>query len=113
MMKLNLIDHLTKIDDSKIAIYDTFEIGCYKVDRGYKRYHENGAEVTGYDIYSDKEYAPNIYYTESWTKDDLTPEFRIQTSSYGAMKPSEIQKIIAGYQEAVEVVEVLTNTFLK
>ena len=113
MMKLNLTDHLTKIDDKKLAIWDSFEIGSYKVERVYKRLHDDGTELFNYGIESNEEFAPRIYYVEPWEEDGTKPCFKIQTTSYGALEPSEIQKVIAGYQEAVEVVEVLTNTFLK
>lgn len=40
-------------------------------------------------------------------------EFKIQTTSYGALEPAEIQEVIKGYETAMKVVEILTKEFIK
>lgn len=53
---------------------------------------------------------PEINYEDGlWTKEKSC--FKIQTCAYGAMGVAEIEKVVAGYQEAMEVVKVLTMNF--
>ena len=48
-------------------------------------------------------YLPEIYFDEN--------KFRIQTTSYGALESSEIDKVIEGYKTAQETVEELKKFF--
>lgn len=56
--------------------------------------------------FDNENYMPKIYYNDDWFG-EKKPHFTIQTTSYGDMKPEEIRKVIAGYQEAIEVVSIL------
>lgn len=58
-----------------------------------------------------KYYLPQIRFEDGFLSDEK-PGFEIQTAAYGAKSPAEIKKIIAGYEEAVEVVSVLEKHFL-
>lgn len=108
-MTLNLVEHNMKIEDGIVYTADTFDCGNYTIER----YAQNG-KVT--NIYVDKdesvEYLPTVSYRCRWTGNE-DPEFVIQTTAYGAKPVGEIEKVIAGYQEAVEVVKILTKNFLK
>lgn len=57
------------------------------------------------------EYLPNIYCRDDSEMRVLG--FDIQTTSYGALSADEIQKMIEGYNEAIEVVSVLTKRFVR
>lgn len=57
------------------------------------------------------DYLPDIY-----CRDDIEGNviaFEIQTTSYGSLETEEIKKMVAGLNEAVEVVEILTKEFVK
>ena len=57
-------------------------------------------------------YTPEIYF-KSMTFDGHVNEFKIQTTAFGALMPSEIQFVIDGYNHALAVVEFLKNEFVK
>ena len=56
-------------------------------------------------------YLPKIYYNED-VFGEKTPDFSIQTTSYGALNSEEFQKFIADQNEALEVVETLKKELL-
>ena len=62
-----------------------------------------------------KKYVPEIYYEEKMGIVNgsivRNESFEIQTTAYGPKSAEEIEKIIAGYQEAVEVVRILNKEF--
>ena len=45
-------------------------------------------------------------------EDGIITDFRIQTTSYGALKVEDTKKFIEAYNEAVEVVEILKAKFV-
>lgn len=60
------------------------------------------------------EYLPEIYVRDTYIDTKLTGfSFEVQTTSYGALEVDELQKVIAGLQEAAEVAQALTNKFGK
>lgn len=107
MKELKLIETRTK----DIYREETYEIGDYTVIVEFV----NG-EVDRISVKEDwnKEYVPPIYfgYDSIFAKHEKQ-QFKIQTVAYGAKDITEIQKVIEGYQNAIEVVEVLTKTFIK
>lgn len=59
-----------------------------------------------FSFYPDRSirYLPDIYdYGES--------AFRIQTTSYGSLPPEEIRKLIAGYQTALNAIQMVEEAF--
>lgn len=83
---------------------------------GYKLYDlENGYFVTkencswnciGFrlSIHSENNYLPDIY-----VKYDKEISYKIQTTSYGALVPEEIAKVIEGYHVALQTVEIVKS----
>ncbi len=65
-------------------------------------------------VYKDfkAEYTPDIYFKKQ-SFDGNVNEFKIQTTSYGSLNSTEIQKVIDGYNHAIAVVEFLKNEFVK
>ena len=114
-MTLCTIDHKEKVENGKKYERDEFTLGKhYTVVRNITRF-ENGERYIRFYVnlsFEDRHnnYFPEIYY-EDGVFGEAKPEFKIQTAGYGAMNPEEIQKIIAGYQEAIEAVEILTKNF--
>lgn len=95
-----------------ITIKEAYEIGGYEVDHITKIY-EDGSQYEsfriGVDI--DQEYLPEITYEYD---PGSSPEkrFLIMTKGYGELIPEEAEKMISGYQEAIEVVRILTEAFI-
>lgn len=114
-MTLCTINHMEKVENGKKYKRDKFTLGKhYTVVRNIIRY-EDGYVLKRIRVelsYEDRHnnYFPEIYYEDGCFVEDK-PEFKIQTTSYGAMNPEEIRKVIAGYQEAMEAVEILTKNF--
>lgn len=113
-MKLEMVNERYVNKPNCVAVEKLFRIGSYEVEVTKYTY------VTG-DIHIRRRisveknygehYLPEIYFRDN----ELTGEageFVIQTTSYGSLKPAEIKNIIAGYETAVEVVEILTKEFL-
>ena len=104
-LTLELVDHRIKFADDVRAL-DIFKIGSYTVNR--VTVHEGGKLVwSNVTVFSKSDYAPEIRY-DDWSD---KKQFKIQTTAYGALDAEEIKKVIAGYEEALEVVKVLTEKF--
>lgn len=89
---------------------DVYQIADYKV---LILYIDNN--MINFTIRAEHDdFTPNIYYCDGTVFGEQDkPHFEIQTSSYGALNPSQIEEVIKGYQTALRVVEVLTDTFIK
>lgn len=111
-MLLNHVDHKERESNGRHLERDTFTLGeHYRVTRFVTTY-EDGEVIKNYSVSSDDEYMPEIYYDDCFGLVGRgKPAFKIQTCAYGAKSVDEIEKIIAGYQEAVEAVKVLTLNF--
>lgn len=100
-MKLKLTDTIKK-EDKTIEVY---EIGRYTV-----RVVTYESGFRSIDIRSRRDdYLPEIY-----CRDDIEGRvigFEVQTTSYGAISPDEIRKVIAGLEEAAKVAEFLNMEF--
>ena len=116
-MELVKINERTKTDEENGVTYigTEYSIGDYQVERIEKHY-KDGEMVENIHVSAswedrNEKFLPEIYFNDDWfgTK---KKHFDIQTSSYGALAPEEIEKVIAGYQQAVEVVETLTDKFI-
>lgn len=95
-MKLELVKQIA--DEKRTCALYT--IGDYEVDVIY------GDVAKRISISKDyrEEFLPEIYFDNG--------EFQIQTTSYGSLNPSDIKKVIEGYEEALKIVEVLTAELL-
>ena len=115
MLELIKINEETKIDlqHNTTKEWTEYRIGRYTVDHIVYT-NENGYSTTRISVTKDwdSEYLPTIYYENMFDSDE-DKYFTIQTTAYGAKKPDEIKYIMAGYQEAIEVVKVLTENFIK
>ena len=89
-----------------------FRVGRYEVDQTTVTFVD-GESYTIIRVAGDwnERYLPEIYYCDGPMYEKA--HFRIQTTSYGWLEPEEIKEVIAKYQEAVEVVEVLTKEFCR
>lgn len=113
-MELNFTKHMEKkYEDGELRTRDEYEIGHYKVAWVKCFYAEDGSEnYENIQVFTADEYMPEIdYHDNFWSKEK--PEFKIQTCAYGSKGVDEIEKIISGYQEAVEVVKKLTERFIE
>lgn len=112
-MELKLIEHNEACENSVKYQSDCYTIGNYKIIKDTTIY-KNGKTFEQFDINKncEKRFIPTICFYESLF-DGEKKEFKIQTTSYGSLYPAEIQEVIDGYQEALEVVNILTDKFMK
>lgn len=94
---------------STIHLY-TCRVGQYRIERDLIEF-DNGSTRERLDIYPEGEYLPNIIFNRRRNGQNVH-EFKIETVTYGSLSPDELKKVIAGYEHALEVVEVLNNEFL-
>lgn len=113
MMTLKQIESRTKFyKDGEASRVDVFEISHYTVAIyttmvNMKETYKNITVTAD----SNELYFPDINYDNHYFEKDQKPEFKIQTTAYGALEAEAIKKVIAGYEEALEVVKVLTEKF--
>lgn len=106
-MTLNGIGY-KKNEDTEVFF---FEIGDYKVKRYVKTYGHNDKYVSiSVTADPEKKYMPDIEYRDGYLTSEK-PEFRVQTTAYGALNLDEIEQVMEGYKQAVEVVKILTKNF--
>lgn len=102
-MELKLLTTKEKSNGSIINIY---QIGNYKI------VEESNSNYNFISVRVDKdasEYIPEIYTRD---EDFKVVSFAIQTTSYGSLLVDEIEEVIKGFNEAVEVVKILTDKFV-
>lgn len=96
-----------------------YEEACYKIGEHYEALHEvttfkSGKKLERFRIKSNgsswSNYLPDIEFWDG-TWGDEPGSFKIQTPAYGALSMEETQKLIEGYQEALEVARILTEAF--
>jgi hypothetical protein len=103
-MKLTLKETIKTTEEK----YEIYEIGKYGVE---VTTYENGDKyIRVFVTDRNDRYIPEIYCTIN--RKSKAIEFSIQTSSYGSLSADEIKQVIAGYNEALEVVEILTKEFV-
>lgn len=85
-----------------------YELGSYSVSVVT---YDEGWQSVCIKKNEDNRYQPSIF---SRTDDEwkLTG-FDIMTTSYGALQPDQIRKVIDGMEEAIQAVEILTKEFVK
>ena len=103
-MKLTL-EKTRTVEDRK---YELYTIGKYQIE--VTNYSNGNRYITiRVDRFTNR-FIPEIYCKDNFEGKILG--FEIQTTSYGALNAEAIQKVIAGYNEALEVVEILTKEFV-
>lgn len=107
-MEMVLVDHKTIDFEEGTKNRAVFQLGHYRVILTTVEY-KNGDVTEDFTVRGDlrMQYLPEIYYDGLWDE----KKFEIQTTSYGALSPDEIKKVIAGYQEAMLVVKTLQKNF--
>lgn len=119
--EFKLISKLEATEENSVSTREKYIVGNYKVVRDLTVYEpgKNPFEDTyieDFYIVPDqrKEYLPDIAYSLVDIGEDgkKTKDFKIQTTAYGSLSPTEIKKVIKGYQEAIEVVGALKSRFL-
>lgn len=113
-MTLCSINFKTMDSEGKHFERTEFTLGeHYTVVRNITKYAD-GTVIKRYSVITPYEYRRSHYIPEIEYHDgffDGEEEFTIQTTAYGSMNAQEIKKVIAGYQEAVEAVEILNKNF--
>lgn len=97
---------LVKFKEEDGRKYELYQIGKYEVTITT---YSDGCSFANIRKDHSERYLPEIYARE----DRTITGFEIQTTSYGALPVEEISKVIAGLEEAMEVVKVLTEKFAK
>lgn len=62
----------------------------------------------------ENDFLPAIYECEDGGNNEEQPEkskFEIQTTSYGALSPADIEKVINGYKKALDTIKELERVF--
>lgn len=113
-MELKFIEHKEAQDERGNYERDEYRIGNYVVFRELSLY-KTGSTFERIQVIQNREvdYIPEIYFNYDIFGEKDAREFKIQTTSYGSLSSEEIQKVIAGYNEALEVANILTDKFLK
>lgn len=119
-MEIVKINERTREDitEGRKYVLTEYTIGNYKVEHLVTCFNGNVEPSININVSLNWEdhhenYLPEIYFNDMWFKPKKDRYyFSIQTTSYGSFRPDDIKKIIAGYQQAVEVVEVLTEKFI-
>ena len=114
-MTLTSINYKSKEENGKTYTMTEYTLGSHYTVARYTTKYESGAFLIRIEVRADyKErrdnYLPEIYYHDDFFGESK-PRFEIQTTSYGALSAEEIKKVIAGYNEALEAVEILTKNF--
>lgn len=99
---------LERSKESEGRKYEHYTIGRYEID--LTTYKSGNRYINTRVDREDNRYIPEIYCIDNL--DGKILRFEIQTTSYGALNADEIKKVIAGYNEALEVVEILTKEFV-
>lgn len=105
-MKYELVLESTKdVAHGKFSIY---KIGGYTVSR-----MDYTAGAICMNIREERDWSLPTIYCQTNPDGDVLTGFNIQTASFGALSPDDIRKLIAGYNEALEVVAILTKEFIE
>ena len=95
-MKLKMVKEMK----NEGRTYQLYTLGKYEVD---VTTFESGYASIKVSKDWKEEYLPEIY--------ERNNGFAIQTTSYGSLQTEELKKVIAGYEYAMEAVEILNREF--
>jgi hypothetical protein len=122
MIEIKFVETLRKEVAGRQYVRDSYLVGQYTVNDNFITY-SNGTtyrridvfETDGFHAASGKSYLPNIYYDDNYFGSFGSGEkrFEIQTTSYGALTTDEFKKFAEAQNHALEVVEALSDKFLK
>lgn len=93
-----------------LAEMKRYQIGRYLVnvedEEGRDRYIEARPDYS-----KGENFLPDIHIDRDYLG-RREPEVKVGTTSYGALSVEDIQKVIAGYNEAIEVAQIIKEKFL-
>lgn len=109
MLELKFIKSAQYTEDHSTEIRCLYNVGRYNVITTTTEYIDREKELVNIqiDAVDGNRFTPYIYYR------NRNKSFAIGTTSYGSLPIEDIKRVIEGYNEAVEVVEILTNEFIK
>lgn len=95
-------------------ILEKYQYGRYEISKSICKNYNDGYETVYYSVSNGGiRFLPAICYTDNTPFNaDEKPYFSIQTTAYGDLVKEDIEKIIAGYNEAIEAVKALTEYFI-
>ena len=102
---------LVKTIENENGKFTMYEIGCYMIEEQFLGVNRDFRRICVRANETASKYAPEIYFDDCIFGGN--EKFRIQTTSYGSLEINEFKEFIKAQNEAVEIVEILTNTFLK
>lgn len=114
-LKLEKVWEHTKIrlGDNTTIVKEIYEIGHYEVERTTETYEDATTKEwfrTGRDTAA--EFIPEIDF-QSDPAETPESEFVVITPGRWTLTAKELEQLIAGYQEALDVVRILTEAFIK
>ena len=114
MKELRLVKEKKMEAEEVKRTYRQYQIGAYEVDVVDYNFEDKANDYRSISVQKDfyADFLPEIFFYGIHFG-EVKNEFKIQTTSYGAMDPEGIKKVIAGYEEAMQIVEVLTEAFCK
>ena len=115
-MKLELVEKKHKVEDGKEYTAEYYTLGGYEVDHYTTTYTDgtvwDRVQVSHIDFMAArKNYLPDISFEDGDSRWSDGRGFKIQTTAYGTLNPDEIQRVIDGYNTAMEAVKILTAEF--
>lgn len=97
-------------NQTKLATREFYEIEGYEVE--VSTYNDGYIHIGVTKKNTDNKYLPSIYSLHDFEK-GVIYGFEIQTTSYGKiMMVDDIREMIKAYEQAIEVVEILTEKFI-
>lgn len=110
----------TAVKTTETARYERtdYTLGSYSVSHCFITYADGTTrerfDIKGemFDVAGQRRYLPEIYFDDGFYGEDKK-WFEIQTTSYGALTPDKIKEVVAGYEQALEAVAILTKEFIK
>lgn len=115
MVEIKFVETLSTEADGKRYVRDSYLVGHYTVHDNYT-FYSDGTIYHNISIfetdYSHRTYFPSIYYDDNYFGSG-EKRFEIQTTSYGALATDEFKKFIEAQNHALEVVEALSDKFLR
>lgn len=99
---------LKTIETDNGLIINTYVIGDYSIT---EHIHKSFTCIYTTPNFDANDFLPAIFADDE-NEDGIITDFRIQTTSYGTLKVEDAKKFIEAYNEAVAVVEILTDKFI-
>ena len=115
-MELKMVEQKHKEKNGNDYTATFYTLGGYEVDHNVTKYADgtvwDRVQVSYIDYSAARDsYIPEISFDDGESRWSDGRGFKIQTTAYGVLNPEEIQKVIAGYNYALEAVKILTDKF--